>query len=340
MDELIEQGISTMETKTDIMTDVRSFMKSRVILTGAELDVFTRLDGNFLTTAELIGDRNLDERATTRILDCLVAFKLLEKQDAKYRTSPEGSTLSSRHPESVLPMVRHMNFIWRNWSRLTAVAQCGRNPDLKPVVDAEPEDERRSFIGAMHVAARQISMKIADAFDSRAYKKLLDVGGGSGAYTIAFLKNNPQLSAVVFDLKNVIPITKEKIREAGIEDRVTFAEGDFYKDPLPEGCDLALLSAIIHQNSPDQNLALYQKIFRALRHGGALLIRDHIMDTTRTQPSAGALFALNMLVNTPAGDTYTFGEVKEILESAGFEDVEWIVSGEKMDSLVRAVKPV
>ena len=149
-----------------------------------------------------------------------------------------------------------------------------------------------------------------------------------------------QLRAVVFDLKNVIPITKEKIREAGIEDRATFVEGNFYKDPLPAGCDLALLSAIIHQNSPDQNLALYQKIYRALSHGGALLIRDHIMDTTRTRPSAGALFALNMLVNTPAGDTYTLGEVKEILESAGFEDVEWIVSGEKMDSLVRSVKPV
>jgi ubiquinone/menaquinone biosynthesis C-methylase UbiE len=183
-------------------------------------------------------------------------------------------------------------------------------------------------------------MKIADAFDSRAYHTLLDVGGGSGAYTIAFLKNSPQLRAVVFDLKNVIPITQEKIREAGVEDRVTFVEGDFYKDPLPVGCDLALLSAIIHQNSPEQNLSLYRKIYRALRSGGALLIRDHIMDATRTRPPAGALFALNMLVNTPAGDTYTFGEVKEALESAGFTDVEWIVSGKKMDSLVRAVKPL
>jgi ubiquinone/menaquinone biosynthesis C-methylase UbiE len=329
-----------METKTDIMADAHAFMKSRVILTGAELDVFTRLDGNFLTVVELIGDRNLDKRATTRILDCLVALKLLEKQGTKYRTSPAGSTLSSRHPESVLPMVRHMSFIWRNWSRLTAVAECGINPNLKPVVDALPEDERRSFIGAMHVAARQISMKIADAFDSSAYKILLDVGGGSGAYTIAFLKKNPQLRAVVFDLKNVIPITKEKIREEGVEDRVTFVEGDFYKDSLPAGCDLALLSAIIHQNSPDQNLALYQKIYRALHPGGALLIRDHIMDTTRTWPLAGTLFALNMLVNTPAGDTYTFREVKQTLESAGFKEVEWIVSGDKMDSLVRAVKPV
>ncbi len=329
-----------METKTDIMADVRGFMKSRVILTGADLDVFTRLDGNFLTIAELIGDRNLDERATTRILDSLVAFKLLEKQDTKYRTTPAGSTLSSRHPESVLPMVLHMSHIWRNWSNLTAVAEYGTNPDCKPVVDAASEDERRSFIGAMHVAAQRLSMKIADAFDSHAHKKLLDVGGGSGAYTIAFLKKNPQLRGVVFDLKNVIPITKQKIEEAGIEDRVTFVEGDFYKDPLPAGCDLALLSAIIHQNSPDQNLALYQKIYHALGHGGVLLIRDHIMDTTRTQPPAGTLFALNMLVNTPGGDTYTFGEVKETLESAGFEDVEWIVSGKQMDSLVRAVKPV
>ena len=114
--------------------------------------------------------------------------------------------------------------------------------------------------------------------------------------------------------------------------------GDFYLDELPTGCDLALLSAIIHQNSPQENLDLYGKIHRALLPGGVLLIRDHIMDEARLNPPAGAMFAINMLVNTRGGDTYTFPEVKETLEAAGFGEVKWIRSGERMDSMVEARK--
>lgn len=103
--------------------------------------------------------------------------------------------------------------------------------------------------------------------------------------------------------------------------------------------DLALLSAIIHQNSPDQNVALYKKVHHALIPGGTLLIRDHIMDESRIDPPAGAVFAINMLVATQGGDTYTFGEIAEGLMAAGFSDVRQIRDGKRMDSLVIARKP-
>ncbi len=148
-----------------------------------------------------------------------------------------------------------------------------------------------------------------------------------------------EINAVIFDLEGVIPIAKENIREEHFQDRVDLVAGNFYKDELPGGCNIALLSAIIHQNSLEQNFELYQKIYRVLDPGGVLLIRDHIMDASRTKPPAGALFALNMLVNTPAGDTYTFSEVKDYLEKAGFIEVKLIMSGEKMDCLVEAIKP-
>jgi predicted methyltransferase len=128
------------------------------------------------------------------------------------------------------------------------------------------------------------------------------------------------------------------LEEEGFQDRVELAAGDFYLDELPGGCDLALLSAIIHQNSPEQNIALYEKIHRALAPGGVVLIRDHIMDESRTQPPAGAMFALNMLVNTSAGDTYTFAEVKQTLEAAGFGEIRQVRTGERMDCLVEGRK--
>ncbi|MCK4661485.1 MAG: hypothetical protein KAT68_01360 [Bacteroidales bacterium] len=136
----------------------------------------------------------------------------------------------------------------------------------------------------------------------------------------------------------VIPIAEEKIREVQLENRVRFVAGDYNKDELPGGCDLVLLSAIIHQNSTEQNLSLFQKIYHAIELGGSLLIRDHIMDTTRTKPAMGTLFAINMLVSTLAGDTYTFDEIKDSLEMAGFEKVKMLMKGEKMDCLMEARK--
>jgi len=165
------------------------------------------------------------------------------------------------------------------------------------------------------------------------------MGGGSGTYTIAFLERNPNMTAVIFDLPDVISLAVERLKDEGFLERVTLVAGDFYKDELPAGCDLALLSAIIHQNSPQENLALYKKIYRALAPGGMLLIRDHVMDESRTKPPAGALFAINMLVATAGGDTYTFKNIKDTLEQAGFQVVKQVRSGERMDCLVEARKP-
>ncbi len=328
-----------MKSKPDIVSEVRSFMKSRVVLSASELDFFSKLDGNFMSAADVAESLGLDQKGTTRLLDCLVTFDLLEKENNRYHTTEKGSYLSSKHPESVLPMINHMNAIWDNWSCLTDIVKNGTHPNIRPVVDSNARKDRSAFIGAMHVAARRISKKIAESYDLSPFQKLLDIGGGSGAYTIAFLEKNPKLNAVIFDLEAVIPLTKENIAENGLQGRVGFVPGNFYEDDLPEGCDLALLSAIIHQNSPDQNLALYRKIFHVLVPGGRLIIRDHIMDESRTHPPAGALFALNMLVNTPAGDTYTFKEVADTLQTAGFTDIKLVLSGKEMDCLVEAVKP-
>jgi predicted nicotinamide N-methyase len=189
------------------------------------------------------------------------------------------------------------------------------------------------------VIGRSLSREIASSYDLSRFKRLLDMGGGSGTYTIAFLEKNSTMTAVIFDLPSVIPLAVERLNDAGYLKRATLVAGDFYKDALPAGCDLALLSAIIHQNSPQENLNLYKKIFHALEPGGALLIRDHIMDESRTKPPAGALFAINMLVCTSGGDTYTFKEIKDALEQAGFQAVKQVRSGERMDGLVEARKP-
>lgn len=320
-----------------VMEDVRGFFKSRVILTAAELDLFTRLAKGQARADDLAKELRCDQRCLTRLLDCLVALHLLSKQDGIYQTSERGALLSAEHPETELPMVLHINGLWETWSGLTETLKTGENPRRKPVAD-RGKDSLKDFIGAMHVVGRSLSNEIADSYDLSPFKKLLDIGGATGTYTIAFLEKNPQMTAVLFDLPDVIPWAEERLGSEGLVGRVELVAGDFYHDELPRGCDLALLSAIIHQNSPQENLDLYGKIHGALEPGGKLLIRDHVMDPGRTFPPQGTLFAINMLVNTKGGDTYTFDEIKDTLEAAGFGEVMLVRKGERMDCLVEARK--
>lgn len=321
------------------LEDARAFTRSRVILTAGELDLFTFLGDNPSTAQEIADIFELDLRAATRLLDALVALELLRKHDSRYSPTPKGAPLSAHHPETVLPMVQHLLHLWDSWSHLTETVRRGVNPYRKPISESGT-DNQKAFIRAMHVAGRDLSREIARSYDLSPFRKLLDVGGASGTYTIAFLRENPSMRAVIFDLESVLPLAEERLQQEGLRDRVELAAGDFYRDPLPRGCDLVLLSAIIHQNSPEENFELYRKVFEALEPEGTILIRDHIMEQDRSRPPAGALFALNMLVNTAGGDTYTFREIKESLERAGFTKVRLARSGERMDGLVEARKPV
>ncbi len=326
-----------MSVPMEMLEELRSFMKIRVVLTATELGIFDMLDKEPDLKLEQVAERlSSDTRATQRLLDCLVALGYLKKIDERYFLMPSGKYLTSNHPETILPMVLHYVHLWENWSNLTESIIKGTNPKRRSPFS----DPRRleAFIKAMHVIGRDLAQEIASFYHVGDKKKLLDIGGGSGTYTIAFLKRYPQLRAVIFDLPEVIPMAKRRIAYEGLSERVEFVAGDFYQDELPKGSDLALLSAIIHQNSPEENIRLYRAIYEALEEGGKILIRDHVMNEDRTYPPAGTLFALNMLVSTQAGDTYTFMEIKEHLENAGFANVKLLRSGPKMDCLVEAEK--
>ncbi len=335
-----EKGRKYYIVLQDIIKDSTGFMKSRVIITAGDLDIFTRLQITPNVTADELADLLcVNERALDRLLDCLVTFGLVEKCRGRFNITETGAYFSSRHPQSVLPFLKHASHLWLTWSNLTEAVKNGFSPGMKTGTRTFSDEDTKAFIGAMHVVAANLSRKIAGSYGLGRFKRLLDIGGGSGAYTIAFLSENAGMRAVIFDLERVVPIARDKITEAHLLERVDFVSGDFNTDELPRGCDLALLSAIIHQNSPQQNLGLFHKVNRSLEPGGALLIRDFVMEESRTEPQGGALFALNMLVGTPGGDTYTFEEIKGSLKKAGFTKVRMVSRGEgRMDALVEALK--
>ena len=319
-------------TAESLLALARNFMESRVLLTGAELDLFTLLAPAPLGLDEAASKTGVDPRALEMLLDALAAQGLLVKGDGKWRTEPSvAPLLVEGAKDSVLPMILHAANLWTRWSELTRKVAPSRAGAAGPEFLA-------AFIGAMHVvAAPQADLIVASVWPGGA-RHLLDVGGADGTYTLAFLRACPGMTATLFDHPPVVEMARARLGAAGVLPRVTLVGGDFATDPLPPGHDLVFVSAIIHQNSPAENLALYGKIHKALVPGGRVVIRDHVMERDRTHPHAGALFAINMLVGTAGGGTYTFDEIAGGLTRAGFERVRLVQAGERMDALVEAFK--
>lgn len=311
---------------------------SRLILTAAQLDLFGFLEKESRSSHEVAESLGLEQRATGTFLDALAALGLLEKTGSRYRV-PEGlgPLLSGSSKESVSPFLSHMGTLWRRWGALNEVLKTGMTLESGFWEERSPE-EREAFIGAMHVIGRQMAPEIIDSISLEKVKRILDVGGASGTYAIAFLQKSRGLRVTLLDLPSVIPLARKRLQEMDLLHRVDLVEADFEQDPLPPGHDMVFLSAIVHQNDRIQNRNLFSKARQALNPRGRIVIRDHVMDPSRTQPLAGALFAVNMLVSTRGGTTYTFQELREDLESAGFGEVRWTRVGEKMDSLVEAVR--
>ena len=323
----------------DVLRLARNFMESRILLSAAELNLFTILSRAPLTAEEVAYITGSDLRALSILLDALASMGLISKENNAYGCAPSlAPYLIEDRPASVIPMILHAAHLWLRWSRLTNVVK-GIKASESNARPSRTADELRAFIGAMHVVAEPQARAIVSAVNPGSAKALLDVGGASGTYTIAFLHAVPGMRATLFDMPEVVEMARERLSTAGMLNRVTLISGDFYQDEFPRGHDLAFVSAIIHQNSTRQNVDLYKKVFRSLDQGGRIVIRDHVMDSDRLHPKDGAIFAVNMLLGTAGGGTYTFEEIDEGLSQAGFTDVRLIRSGEHMDALVQAFKP-
>jgi O-methyltransferase domain/Dimerisation domain len=251
-------------TPFGIMSLVSKFQESRIFLTAAEMDVFTLLAKKSMSAQEIADRLEATVRGVTILLDAVVSMGLLEKKEEKYHCPAEvASIMSKESPTSIMPIVMLATGGWKRWSDLTDIVRRGKDRIRGTAFDFT-ESEQEAFTCAMHASAYKMAPGIVAAIKPGVARKLLDIGGGSGAYTQAFLEASPGLTATIFDLPLVINMARQRLASTGLLDRIQFIAGDFCKDEFPTGHDLALLSAIIHQNSPEQNIELFRKIFHVL----------------------------------------------------------------------------
>jgi len=291
-------------------------MESRALLTAIELDVFS-VTRSSASAGEVAVRLHTDARATEALLNALVAMGLLTKRDGRFRAMPEvASRLAGDSRESERSAMMHTVGLWDYWSTLTEAVRTG----TRVLERAYKPEQLEAFIAAMHRGGAERAGGVAEALDLSGKSRVLDVGGGSGAYSIALARANPNLHCVVFDVADVTEIARRHIEEAGLGDRVSTQAGDFNTDEFGEGYDLVLISQILHMLSPEASLTLLEKSREALVPGGEVVIQDFILSDDKTSPHRGALFALNMLVATKAGNAYSGAEFRAWLNEAGFEN--------------------
>jgi predicted O-methyltransferase YrrM len=341
---LICVSISSMKPRQNLDRELlldlgRSYQPAAILAAAADLELFDLLEGEGLSAGQLARKLRCEARGLAILLDAMSALKLVRKKGEFY-TLPPGAAdfLTARGDRSILAMAQHQANCMRNWAQLARVVKSGQPAEKLPSVRGSQKDEA-AFIGAMHNVSAPNAAQVTSCLSKFQFKHLLDVGGASGTWTAALLRSRPAAKATLFDLPHVLPMARRLFSAAGLLRRVTLVPGDFTVDPLPGGADFAWVSAIIHQNSREQNRVLFGKVFDALAPGSAIAIRDVLVDQARTSPAAGALFAVHMLVSTTGGGTFTFNELRDDLRHAGFIRPTVLRRDTGMNSIVVARKP-
>jgi len=304
----------------DLAQTVRAFQESRVILTAVELDLFTAV-GEGATASQVAARVGANARATEMLMNALVALGLLAKQDGTFHNTPPAARhFVAGSPDDWRAAVMHTVHLWERWGTLSECVRAGTSVTYREMAE-RPQEWTRAFIAAMHRNAMERAPAVVRAVGAGGIRRMLDVGGGSGAYSIAFAKASEQLEADLLDLATVVPIAQGHIEQAGLSGRVKTRVADLRTDQLGEGYDLVFISAICHMLNVAENKDLLTRSHQALAANGRLVIQDFILEPDKTAPKSAALFALNMLVGTREGSAYSEPEYAAWLAEAGFSDI-------------------
>lgn len=302
---------------------------SKTLSTALELGLFTALDAGPMRPDEVAHELGLPSRPAGMLLSGCAGLGLLVKDGDRFANSP----LTDAY---LIPGKRYYfgDFItmidqrtYPGWMRLAEGLRENRpttwDPREKPsLFDPGDPEMLHGFWRAMNSMSAYTAAAMAEAYDFSGVRRLLDVGGGGGAFTIELCRAYPHLTATVYDLPFVCEQTRERIAEAGLTDRITCVAGDFFVDAeLPGGHDAALLTSVLHDWSPAENQQILDKVVAALPAGGRVLICEVFMDDDEAGPAPATLFNLHMLVETERGGNYSGAAFTEWLRKAGCDTV-------------------
>jgi len=315
------------------------FMASKVLFSAIDFELFTTLAKGPLDAEELRHRLGLHPRSIRDFLDSLVALGMLARRGEVYSNTEQTDFYLDRGKPTYIG-----NFfeLWNVrgypfWGSLSDALRTGKPQneikdaeDLFAALYLNPE-RLRLFLRSMTGHSLPSAMAIAQKFPWSKYRTFADIGSAEGCLPVQVALANPHLMGEGFDLPMVRPFFEEYIASFGIQDRVRFHPGDFFKDSLP-GADVLVMGMILHDWNLDEKRTLLKKAHDALPNGGSLIVYEHLIDDERRKSIAGLLISLMMLIETQEGFDYTGADCCGWMREAGFREtrVEQLTGVESM----------
>jgi hypothetical protein len=304
------------------------FWASKTLLSAVELGVFTLLSAGPLSAEEIAAKLSLHERSIRDFLDALVALDMLQRKDGCYtNTAATDLYLDRSKPSYVGGLLEMLNArLYGFWGSLTDALRTGQPQNEvkqgRDLFDDLYRDPGRlaAFARAMTGNSLGPAVALARRFPWANYKSFVDVGTAQGGVAVELVRRHPHLTGIGFDLSPIAPHFEAYVAENGFSDRLAFAPGDFFSDPLPRA-DAVIMRLILHDWGLERKRFLIARAFEALPSGGAFIVYEWMIDDERRANAMGLLMSLNMLIETREGFDFTGADCMSWMQDAGFRDL-------------------
>jgi len=299
-----------------------AFKQTGTLVAALELGIFTTVSEGPVEAAEVAEKIGVPVGSTDRLMVACAALGLIEKQAKGYVNAADVDRYLVRGRPTYFGdyLVYQAKSEYDGWKNIAS--------RLKPpkrtfhAMMADPQ-AARAFTVAGYNSSISAGHKLAREFDFSRFSLFLDLGGGSGCYSIAAALRYPNLRAIVFDQPNVVVVAQEFIEQAGLSDRVTTVAGDFFDSEFPRGADLVSFITPLQAYGPEDQQFLITKAVDAVEPGGGMLILDYMMNDNKSGPLESVFHHLSgILSSTDQGYVNTTAEFAGYLKKAGLVDIE------------------
>lgn len=304
--------------------------------------VFDVLDAGPMTIDEVSAETGASTRGLRAIMNALVGLDFLAKDGERYSLTPESAAfLVSTKPSFQGGILRHTSEqLLPKWLSITDVVRTG-----EPSIAVNAQEEGAEFFVELVKDIFPMSYRGAQALaealgleSASTPVRVLDIAAGSGVWGIALAQKSPQVTVSAVDWPLVLAVTEQYATRFGLTDRFRYISGDLRTVDFGEGYDIATLGHILHSEGAEWSKALIGKVFDSLAPCGQIVIAEMVPNEDRKGPAFPLIFAVNMLINTDEGDTFTFKEISAWLTDAGFRDVRTL-DAPGPSPLILATKP-
>jgi len=309
----------------DPLTDVRQisniaygFIASKTLFAALNLDLFSRLSPHAKTLTELAGEIGVPEHRLLTLLTACVSLGLISREDGRYANAPASEAYLVREAPAYFGDYLRFQIDRQIYPLLSTLDQALQGRAPRSVYEQmENPQEADYFTRAQHAGSLGPAAVLRKTVDLSQARRLLDVAGGSGAFTITLCRRHPELRATILDFPPVIEVAKRFVREAGLENRVDYVGANAVTEQWPAPQDVVLMSYLLSGVAGSAMGPVFAQAFRVLEPGGLLLIHDFMVDDDRSGPRNAALWFMTFLFD-PEAISFTSSELVAQVEGAGF----------------------